>query len=100
MFNKYDGRTVLSHQVLTSLVKDEDYNKRLFKTFIRTSQELPNSVAKSRSVFDSLRASTAKEDIDLLAREFIEISRIKNQIEPTHIDNAKQSIDDEETVTM
>lgn len=100
VFNKYDGRTVLSHQVLTSLVKDEDYNQRLFKTFIRTSQDLPNSVAKSRSVFDSLRASTAKEDIDLLAREFIEISRVKHQAEATLIENAKQTIDDEETIAM
>lgn len=79
IFNKYDGRTVLSHQVLTSLVKDEDYNKRLFKTFIRTSQDLPNSVAKSKSIFDSLRPSTAKDDIDLLAREFIEFTKTNGQ---------------------
>jgi chromosome partitioning protein len=86
IFNKYDGRTVLSHQVLTSLVKDEDYSKRLFKTFIRTSQDLPNSVAKSKSIFDSLRPSTAKEDIDLLAREFIELTKITKQTESTPLE--------------
>ncbi|MBV9576010.1 MAG: ParA family protein [Gammaproteobacteria bacterium] len=88
VFNKYDGRTVLSHQVLTSLVKDEDYSKRLFKTFIRTSQDLPNSVAKSKSIFDSLRPSTAKEDIDLLAREFIEFTKVNGQAEIPIIEEA------------
>jgi chromosome partitioning protein len=92
VFNKYDGRTALSHQVLTSLFKDEDYNKRLFKTFIRTSQDLPNSVAKSKSIFDSLRKSTAKEDIDLLVREFIEMSIINNSN-----DRTKLQIEDEAT---
>ncbi|HZW60734.1 MAG TPA: ParA family protein [Candidatus Babeliales bacterium] len=87
IFNKYDGRTVLSHQVLTSLVKDEDYNKRLFKTFIRTSQDLPNSVAKGKSIFDSLRPSTAKEDIDLLAREFIELTKSDGQAETPILEN-------------
>lgn len=89
VFNKYDGRTVLSHQVLTSLFKDETYNERLFKSFIRTSQDLPNSVAKSKSIFDFLRNSTAKEDIDLLAREFIEITRINEQPEDIEIENQK-----------
>ncbi len=81
IFNKYDGRTKLSHEVLTSLVKDEDYSKRLFKTFIRTSQDLPNSVSKNKSIFDSVRSSTAKEDIDLLAREFIELTKTNGQID-------------------
>lgn len=77
VFNKFDGRTSLSHKVMTALFNDPAYQKRLFKTFIRISQELPNSVSKGKSIFDSLKSSTAKEDIDLLSREFIETTKIE-----------------------
>lgn len=74
VLNKFDARTSLSHTVLTALFNDPVYRTRLFKTFVRTSQELPNAVSKGKTIFDSLRASTAKEDIDLLTRELINIS--------------------------
>lgn len=77
ILNKFDGRTGLSHSVLSTLMNEEPYKRILFKSFIRTSQELPNAVSKGRSIFDSLKSSTAKEDIDLLAREIIEMSAIK-----------------------
>lgn len=76
ILNKFDGRTGLSHSVLSTLMNEEPYKRILFKSFIRTSQELPNSVSKEKSIFDSLKSSAAKEDIDLLAREIIEISVI------------------------
>ncbi|WP_029463781.1 ParA family protein [Rickettsiella massiliensis] len=81
VLNKFDGRTSLSHKVLTALFNDSEYQKRLFKTFIRTNQELPNSVSKGKSIFDSIRASSAKEDIDLLSREFIELTKIENTLD-------------------
>lgn len=76
VFNKFDGRTLLSHQILKALFEDEEYNKRLFKSFIRTSQDFPNSISKNKTIFDNLRSSTAKEDIDLLAREILDISNM------------------------
>ena len=76
VFNKFDARTNLSSTILQALYTDPDYQKRLFKTFIRTSQELPNSVANGKSIFDSLKNTTAKEDIDLLTREIIAISKL------------------------
>ncbi len=36
----------------------------------------PALVIKGKTIFDSLKASTAKEDIDLVAREFIETTKI------------------------
>jgi len=77
VLNKFDGRTGLSHATLAALFNDESLQKRLFKTFIRTSQDLPNAVSKNKTIYDSLRASSAKEDIDLLAREIIEKSLIE-----------------------
>ncbi len=76
VFNKFDARTSLSHQVLAALFNDKAYQARLFKTFIRTSQELPNAIAKGKTIFDSLKSTTAKEDIDLLSREFIELAKV------------------------
>lgn len=85
VLNKFDGRTGLSHATLAALFNDEYLQKRLFKTFVRTSQDLPNAVSKGKSIFDSLKASTAKEDIDLLAREILERSVVKTtpEIEET-----------------
>ena len=79
VLNKFDGRTALSHETLKTLFNDDKYRSRLFKTFIRTSQDLPNAVAKGKTIFDSLRSSTAKEDIDLLTREIVEFSLIKQE---------------------
>ena len=75
LLNKFDGRTSLSHKTLAVLFNNSEYQKRLFKTFVRTSQELPNSISKEKTIFDSLKPTTAKEDIDLLAREFIAATR-------------------------
>lgn len=91
LFNKFDARTSLSRQILQFLYKDEQsiYKDRLFTTFIRTSQDLPNSIAQNKSIFDSFKRSTAKEDIDLLAREIIELTRIAdetiNEKSETHV---------------
>ena len=49
----------------------------MFKSYIRISQEFPNVIAQGISIYDSLRNSSAKEDIDLLTREILGISEIK-----------------------
>jgi chromosome partitioning protein len=74
VLNKHDNRTVLSHEVLSALVKHPVYGDMLFKSYIRSSQEFPNAIAKGQSVFDSLRDTPAKEDADLLTREILEFA--------------------------
>lgn len=78
VLNKFDGRTSLSSEILQALYSDPEYQKKILKTFVRTSQELPNSVANGKSIFDSLKNSTAKEDIDFLTREIIDICKIED----------------------
>jgi chromosome partitioning protein len=73
LLNKFDGRTSLSHSVLRSLFDEPEYRDKLIKTFIRTSQEFPNTIAKGKTIFDFFKNSTAREDIDLLTREIIEM---------------------------
>lgn len=71
--NRFDARTSLSHSILKTLIKNPIYNGRIFRTYIRSCQGFPNSYSKGISIFDSLKTSPAKEDIDLLTRELIEI---------------------------
>lgn len=73
ILNKFDSRTTLSHEVLSTLIKHSTYGDKMFKTYIRVSQEFANVIVKGESLFDSLKDSTAKEDIDLLTREILEI---------------------------
>ena len=81
--NKFDSRTSLSHEVLSTLIKHPIYGEKMYKTYVRTNQEFPNAIARGQSVFDTLKMSTAKEDIDLLTRELLEItapSQNKNSV--------------------
>ena len=73
VLNKFDSRTSLSHEVLSSLIKHPIYGEKLYKTYIRASQEIPNAIAKGISIFDTLKTTTAKEDIDLLTKEILEL---------------------------
>lgn len=86
--NKFDLRTTLSHQILTYLIKHPNYKDCLFKSYIRQSQEFPNTFYKHMSIFDSIKQSTAKEDIDLLTREILEIPVNTSETNKEEIENA------------
>jgi chromosome partitioning protein len=75
VLNKFDTRTSLSHEVLSNLIKHPIFSKKLFKTYIRISQDFPNSITNKQSIFDSTKSSTAKEDIDLLTKEILDINK-------------------------
>lgn len=79
VLNKFDSRTTLSHETLTSLVKHPIYSELMFKSYIRASQEFPNVIAQGISIYDSLRHSPAKEDIDLLTKEILDINKPSNK---------------------
>lgn len=78
VLNKFDARTSLSHKMLSTFFEDKDYRERMFKSFIRTSQDLPNSISKGKTIYDTLRSSVAREDIDLLAREIMECTTLES----------------------
>jgi chromosome partitioning protein len=79
VLNKFDTRTSLSHEVLSTLIKHPVFGEKLFKTYIRASQDFPNSITNGQSIFDAIRPTSAKEDVDLLTREILEISKSKTQ---------------------
>lgn len=82
LLNKFDSRTILSTDYISQLIKDPTYSSRLLKSVIRTSQEFPNMKKKEKTIFDSLKKSTAKEDIDALAKEIIEMMLV-TETQPT-----------------
>lgn len=74
MINKFDTRTALSTEVLTLVLNDPTFKNLLCKTFIRVCQDFPNSINRGGNIYDDLKKSVAKEDVDLLTREILEIS--------------------------
>ncbi len=73
VFNKYDGRTNASRKLLSILFETPYYREHMLKTYIRLNQEFVNYCIKSASIYDSLQPSSAKDDIDCLAQELIDI---------------------------
>lgn len=71
LLNKFDSKTILSNDYLSQLLQNSKFSSRLLKSVIRSSQEFPNMKNKSKTIFNSLRKSPAKEDIDALSREII-----------------------------
>ena len=71
LLNKFDSRTVLSTGYIEQLVKDENFSKRLLSSVIRASQEFPNTKSRGKTIFDSTKKSTAKEDTDAFTKEIL-----------------------------
>jgi len=81
VLNEFDPRTSLSNDTMRFLLSHPTHSKHLIRTVIRRSQEFENVLTKGMSIFDSLAPSTAKEDVDLLARELLRIGDfIKSQL--------------------
>lgn len=72
LLNKFDVRTSLSHEVIQTLMKHEIFSKLMYKIYIRNSQEFPNAIARGNSIFDVVKGTSAKEDIDLLLSEIFQ----------------------------
>lgn len=77
VLNKFDTRTALSTEVLTTILNHELFKELVCNTFIRSCQEFPNSIYTNTNIFIGLRNSTAKEDIDLFTREMLNLNNLK-----------------------
>lgn len=74
VLNKFDTRTALSSEVLSTILNNAVFSKLVCKTFIRSCQEFPNTIYSGASIFSSLKNTAAKEDIDLFTREILELT--------------------------
>lgn len=77
LLNEFDVRTSLSRETMNFLMTNFESN--LIRSVIRKSQDFENVLIKGESIFDSLNASSAKEDIDLLTREILGINTLRDE---------------------
>ena len=89
ILNKFDTRTSLSHEIMRFLIKNPAYSTNLFQTVIRVNQEFENVIARGESIFDSLLDTPAKEDIDLLTMEILNIGSFSNTVDLNNTENTK-----------
>nr|AAR87114.1 putative ParA protein [Caedibacter taeniospiralis] len=73
LFNKFDSRTNLSHEVMKYVLKNKQCNSILLRSYIRSLQSIENCIAASISVFDSFKKTPEKEDFSLLTSEILGI---------------------------
>ena len=71
LLNKFDTKTLLSKNYGKKLLEDPRYSSKLLNSVIKVSQDFPNMKNKGKSIFDSLKKNTAKQDIDELTQEII-----------------------------
>jgi len=77
VINKYDNRTSLSQMMLGEIARHEKFGTKLCDTYIRSSQEFSNAAANGGTIYDTLKSTSAKEDIDTFTREILEIRTTK-----------------------
>lgn len=83
LVNKYDARTILSQDALHMLSRHSLYSTHLLQTYIRTSQEFPNAIARGKTIFDQVKPTIAKIDVDSLTRELLQIGSFNKTITKT-----------------
>jgi len=80
LLNKFDPRTLLSQEAQQLLSAEGLYKGKRLSQNIRSSQEFPNATAKGMTIFDTVKPSTAKEDIDAMTRELLGLDQKNNLI--------------------
>lgn len=81
VLNKFDTRTALSTEVLTTILNHDVFKNLLCQTFIRGCQEFPNTIYSGSNIFSTLKNTSAKEDIDLLVREILNLNSSVQEIQ-------------------
>lgn len=79
VFNKFDVRNNLSHEKLDYIRNVEEYRDKIYLSYIRMSQEFPNAIEAGQTIFDVFKETSAKQDIDLLTKEILQIESSFNK---------------------
>lgn len=74
VLNKFDTRTALSTEVLSTILNHDIFKNLTFNTFIRNCQEFPNVIYSGGNIFATLKNTSAKEDIDLFTKEVLNLN--------------------------
>jgi chromosome partitioning protein len=76
LLNKYEARTTMSQIALKQLLKSPQYEGQLLKNYIRLSQDFPKAISNGGSIFDVIKSTTAKEDVDAVTQELMGILKL------------------------
>lgn len=74
IWNRFDGRERLGAYYLQELSQDPKLSKTVLPVVIRTDVSVKNAVFDSKSIFETSKKSSFREDVDELARELLGIS--------------------------
>lgn len=77
LLNKFDMRTALSNEVLAKIMNHALFQKMTYNTFIRSCQDFPNMLYAATNIFSNTKSSAAKDDIDLLTKEILQLEHKK-----------------------
>lgn len=77
LLNKFDMRTALSNEVLAKIMNHPLFQKMMCNTFIRSCQDFPNTLYGETNIFSNTKFSAAKDDIDLLTKEILQLEHKK-----------------------
>lgn len=76
VLNKFDTRTALSTEVLSTILNHKLFKDLTCNTFIRNCQEFPNTIYSKSNIFSTLKNTSAKEDIDLFTKEILDLNTL------------------------
>lgn len=71
VLNKYKVKTKLADDALRFLHTDPRYQHRVLKQIIRLSQEFPKAIANEGSIFEAMKPTSAKEDMDCFTQALL-----------------------------
>lgn len=71
VLNKFDLRSTYAQETLHRLKNYPKYQNQFLKSEVRLTNEIPNATAKNRSIFDVIKNTQAKMDIDALTCEIL-----------------------------
>lgn len=74
LLNKFNMRTALSSEVLAKIMNHPLFQKMTCNTFIRSCQDFPNMLYAATNIFSNTKSSAAKDDIDLLTKEILNLN--------------------------
>ncbi len=78
VLNKFVHRSALAQDTYSVLTSHPVYSKMLLNSIIHLSNDVPESIAKRESIFDSVKSSDIQSDIDAFTIEVLNLCRRQN----------------------
>jgi chromosome partitioning protein len=91
VLNKFDPEIPQSVETLAWLKQEPYYQKKILNTLVRLSQEFPKASLQSESLFESVWANPAKDDVDQFTRLILGLQEVTPPTLPSSSTTNSQS---------